>query len=49
MHEYPFNISEHEYFVYYIKSMCPSFPIKSWVTIRKAVMNVFLAKKEKVV
>jgi hypothetical protein len=27
MHEYPFNISEHEYFVDFIKSLCPSFPI----------------------
>jgi len=34
MHEYPFNIVEHEYLVDFIKSLRPSFPIKSRVTIR---------------
>jgi hypothetical protein len=47
MHEYPFNISEHEYFVEFIKSLRPSFPIKSRVTIRKEIMNMFLQEKEK--
>ncbi|CAA0822356.1 Unknown protein [Striga hermonthica] len=47
MHEYPFNISEHEYFVDFIKSLRPSFPIKSRVTIRKEIMNMFLEEKEK--
>jgi len=47
MHEYPFNISEHEYFVDFIKSLRPSFPIKSHVTVRKEIMNVFLQEKEK--
>jgi hypothetical protein len=28
MHEYPFDIVEHEYFVEFIKSLCSSFPIK---------------------
>ena len=47
MHEYPFNISEHEYFVEFIKSLRPSFPIKSRVTIRKEIMDMFLQEKEK--
>ena len=40
MHEYSFNISEHE-------SLRPSFPIKSHVTVRKEILNVFLQEKEK--
>jgi hypothetical protein len=28
MHEYPFNIAEHEYFVEFIKSLKPTFPMK---------------------
>jgi hypothetical protein len=47
MHEYPFNISEHEFFVDFIKSLRPSFPIKSRVTIRKEILNMFLAEKER--
>jgi hypothetical protein len=47
MHEYPFNISEHEYFVEFIKSLRPSFPIKSRVTIRKEILNLFMKEKEK--
>jgi hypothetical protein len=35
MHEYHFIIVEHECFVEFIKSLCPSFPIKSCVTVRK--------------
>jgi len=46
MHEYPFNISEHEYFVEFIKSLRPSFPIKSRVTIRKEIMSMFLKEKD---
>jgi hypothetical protein len=42
MHEYPFNISEHDYFVEFIKSLRPSFPIRSRVTIRKEIMDMFL-------
>jgi len=47
MHEYPFNISEHEYFVDFIKSLRPTFPIRSRVTIRKEIMSMFLAEKER--
>jgi hypothetical protein len=46
MHEYPFNIVEHEYLVDFIKSLRPSFPIKSRVTVRKEIMDTYLGKKE---
>jgi hypothetical protein len=49
MHEYPFNISKHEYFVEFIKSLRPRFFIKSHVTIRKEILNMFLQEKEKFV
>jgi len=42
MHEYPFNIVEHEYLVDFIKSLRPSFPIKSRVTVRKEIMGKYL-------
>ena len=47
MHEYPFNIVEHEYFVDFLKSLRPHFPIKSRVTARKYIMDMFLEEKEK--
>jgi len=47
MHEYPFNIVEHEYLVDFIKSLRPSFPIKSRVTIRKEIMENFLEEKDR--
>ncbi|KAL6571302.1 hypothetical protein OROHE_002945 [Orobanche hederae] len=47
MHEYPFNIVEHEYFVDFIKSLRPSFPMKSRITIRKELMDIFTQEKEK--
>ncbi|KAJ1262871.1 hypothetical protein BS78_09G141900 [Paspalum vaginatum] len=47
MHEYPFNIVEHEYFVEFIKSLCPSFPIKSRTTVRKELMGIFVEEKNK--
>ena len=46
MHEYPFNIVEHEYIVDFIKSLRPSFPIKSRVTVRKEIMDKYLEEKE---
>jgi len=46
MHEYPFNIVEHEYLVDFIKSLRPSFPIKSRVTVRKEIMDRYLEEKE---
>jgi hypothetical protein len=46
MHEYPFNIVEHEYLVDFIKSLRPSFPIRSRVTVRKEIMDTYLKEKE---
>ncbi|CAD6343650.1 unnamed protein product [Miscanthus lutarioriparius] len=46
MHEYPFNIVEHEYLIDFIKSLRPSFPIKSCVTARKEIMDKYLEEKE---
>jgi hypothetical protein len=37
----------HEYFVEFIKSLRPSFPIKSCVTVRKDIMNIYLEQKDK--
>jgi hypothetical protein len=47
MHEYPFQIVEHNYFVDFIKSLRPSFPMKSRVTVRNDIMNMYLEQKEK--
>jgi hypothetical protein len=47
MHEYHFNIVEHGYFVEFIKSLRPSFPIKSRVTVRKYIMNIYLEQTDK--
>jgi hypothetical protein len=47
MHEYPFNIVEHDYFVKFVNSLRPSFPLKSRVTARKEIMDIYLAEKEK--
>ncbi|WVZ52414.1 LOW QUALITY PROTEIN: hypothetical protein U9M48_003470, partial [Paspalum notatum var. saurae] len=47
MHEYPFNISDHEYFVQFIKSLRPSFPIKSRVTVRNEIMSMYLEEMDK--
>jgi hypothetical protein len=46
MHEYPFNIVDHEYLVDFIKSLRPNFPIKSRVTIGKEIMDKYLEEKE---
>jgi hypothetical protein len=47
VHEYPFNMVEHEVFVEWVKSMRPHFPLKSRVTVRKDIMDYYLAKKDK--
>jgi hypothetical protein len=47
MHQYPFNIVEHDYFVEFIKSLRPSFPLKSRITARKDIMDIYLEEKEK--
>jgi hypothetical protein len=49
MHEYPFNIVEHEYLVDSIKSLRPSFPLKSRVTIRKEIMEKNFGRKGNIV
>jgi hypothetical protein len=46
MHEYPFNIVEHRHFVEFIKSLKPTFPMKSCVTIRKEIMELYLHEKD---
>jgi hypothetical protein len=47
MHEYPFNIVEHDYFVEFIKSLRPSFPLKSRVTARKDIMDIYVLERNK--
>jgi hypothetical protein len=47
MHEYHFIIVEHECFVEFIKSLCPSFPIKSCVTVRKDIIDIYLEERDK--
>jgi hypothetical protein len=41
MHEYPFNIVEHDYFVDFFKSLRPSFAFKSRVTARKDILDIY--------
>ena len=45
MHEYPFSIAQHNYLVKFIKSLWPSFPLKSHVTIRKEIMDLYIEEK----
>jgi hypothetical protein len=45
MHEYPFSIAQHRYFVKFIKSLRPSFPLKSRVTVRKEIMELYKEEK----
>jgi hypothetical protein len=47
MHEYPFQIVEHDYFVDFIKSLRSSFPMKSRVTVRNDIMDIYLEGKVK--
>ena len=47
MHEYPFNIVEHDYFVDFINSLRPSFTFKSRVTGRKDIMDIYETEKDK--
>lgn len=47
MHEYPFNIVEHDYFVDFIKYLRPTFPIKSRITVRKDIINIYEEEKKK--
>lgn len=47
MHEYPFNIVDHEYLVDFIHSLHPTFPIKSRPTVNKDIVNIFKEEKKK--
>ncbi len=47
MHEYPFQMVEHDYFIDFIKSLRRKFPLKSRVTARKEIMDIYLEEKEK--
>jgi hypothetical protein len=45
MHEYPFIIAQHKYFLKFIKSLRPSFPMKSRVTVCKEIMDLYKEQK----
>ena len=47
MHEYPFVMAEHEFFVDFIKSLRPNFSFKSRITTRKEILDMHLAQKKK--
>ena len=47
MHEYPMRIVEHKYFIDFVKSLRPSFPIKSRPTVKKDIENMFNEEKNK--
>jgi hypothetical protein len=47
MHEYPFVMAEHEFFIDYIKSLRPGFSLKCCITARKEMMNLFVAEKKR--
>lgn len=46
MHEYPFNIVENEYLIDFLKSLRPSFPIKSRITVRKEILSIYSEEKK---
>ena len=46
VHEYPFNMAEHEFFQDWVKSLRPHYPLKSRVTVRKEVMDLCMLEKE---
>jgi hypothetical protein len=46
MHEYPIRIVEHTYFTDFVKSLRPSFPIKSRPTVKKDIDTMF--KEERI-
>ena len=45
MHEYPFSISQHKYFLKIIKSLKSSFPMKSCVAVRKEIFDLYKEEK----
>ncbi|KAJ4772136.1 Zinc finger BED domain-containing protein DAYSLEEPER [Rhynchospora pubera] len=46
MHEYPFSIVQHEFFVDFVKSLRPSFPMNSRVTYRSEILEIFKEKND---
>lgn len=38
VHEYPFNMVEHEYFQELVKSLHPNYPLKSHATVRENIV-----------
>ncbi|CAA0842969.1 Zinc finger BED domain-containing protein DAYSLEEPER [Striga hermonthica] len=47
VHEYPFNMVEHEFVQEWVKSMRPNYPLKSRVTVRKEIMECYSAERDK--
>lgn len=47
MHDYPFCIVEHEYFVDFVKSLCSSFSFKARITTRKNITELHLEACQK--
>ena len=47
MHEYPFSMVEHERFIHFIKSLRPSFELRSHTTLRKGLMETHLEEKKR--
>jgi hypothetical protein len=45
MHEYPFSIAQHRYFVKSIESLRPLFPMKSRVTVHNDIMDLYKEEK----
>ncbi|KAM0832754.1 hypothetical protein ACQ4PT_064700 [Festuca glaucescens] len=46
MHDYPFAMAEHEYFVDFIKSLRYGFSFKSRITTRKLIIEMHLEEKQ---
>ncbi|CAA0839907.1 Unknown protein [Striga hermonthica] len=47
VHEYPFNMVEHEFFQEWVKSMRPNYPLKSHVTVRKEIIEYYSTERDK--
>jgi hypothetical protein len=46
MHDYPFKMVEHEFFVDFIKSLRPHFAFKCRTTTRNDIMKIYLDEKK---
>uniref|UniRef100_A0ACD5Z4H5 Uncharacterized protein n=1 Tax=Avena sativa TaxID=4498 RepID=A0ACD5Z4H5_AVESA len=47
MHDYPFNIVEHDYLIEFILSLRPSFAIKSRPKVKEDIVNIYKEEKKK--